>query len=325
LDVDDTIADEKVLQDTVGEALEAMAANGYDIAVTRGERPDRLEPHGFVYGMPIQETYYVDVADLPVEAPDVTLERVHANAIASRKDLAELYNRDHKGQTGCSIRPTYHRGKCPPNDNEDYPAYIFKDEDGKVVGYLYDGPFRDKEVFTHSDSAGDPEQVLRVLAQKVREYKIDRVRFIKMPYRSPLARRIRQGMYTRETVKVMHNGRNVSQVRLIDLRSTLEKIAPVLTGRLSRSHLAGWIGVLTIGAAGQDASLVIENGGVRVADSVASDHAVRGGQEVAQLLIGTEAPDEVCEGGGIEVSGDAAELLEVLFPAQRPQMPNEDL
>ena len=62
-----------------------------------------------------------------------------------------------------------------------------------------------------------------------------------------------------------------------------------------------------------------------VTDWKDSDHAVSGQHEVAQLLIGSEAPDEVCENGGLVVTGDAGTLIEVLFPAQRPQMPNEDL
>ena len=325
LDINKDLADEGTLQETIGAAVEAMEASGYDIAVTRSEHPDRLSPHGFVHGMPIQQTFYVDVKNLPTDAPDVTLEHVHVNEIASRKDLAELYNRDHKGLTGCSIRPTYHRGKCPPNDEDDYPAYVFKDGDGKAVGYLYDGPWKDKEVHTCSDSAGDPEQILRVLGQKAREHKIDRVQFIKMPYHSALARRIRQGEYTMEVNKTVNDGRSASQIRLINLRSTLEKIAPVLARRLDGSHLADWEGALTVAAEGQGASLVVKEGRVEVTDPVASDHAIRGGQEVAQLLIGTEVPDEVCESGGIVLSGDAATLIEVLFPEQRGQMPNEDL
>jgi hypothetical protein len=114
LDLDDKLADEEVLGDTVDEALQAMAANGYDIAVTRSEPVARLGPHGFVHAWPVYESYVVEVADLPTEAPDVTLERVHVNEIASRKDLSDLYNRDHKGITGCSVRPIYHRGECPP-------------------------------------------------------------------------------------------------------------------------------------------------------------------------------------------------------------------
>ncbi len=325
LDVNKETADEGKLQETIGAAVEAMEANGYDIAVTRSERPEWLAPHGFVYGMPVQQCYYVNVEDLPTEPPDVILERVHANEIASRKDLAEIYNHDHKGLTGCSIRPTYHRGKCPPPDDKDFPAYIFKDDRGKVVGYLYDGPFRDKEMFTFSDAAGDPEQILRVLAQKVREFEIDRVRFIKMPYRSPLAKRIRQGDYILEVKKVDNDGRSASQIRLINLRSTLEKIAPVLGGRLAASTLSGWEGTVSIEADGQAASLAIGGAKVDVSDAVDSDHSVRGGQEVAQLLISTEVPDEVCEAGGITLAGDAGKLIEVLFPEQRGQMPNEDL
>ncbi len=53
-------------------------------------------------------------------------------------------------------------------------------------------------------------------------------------------------------------------------------------------------------------------------------NVIRGGREIAQLLIGTEAPEEVMEAACMEVTGDAAELARVLFPAQQPQLSQLD-
>ena len=325
LDLDKTLADESVLQETLVEALKAMGENGYDIAVTRSEPPARLEPQGFVQAMPVQESYFVDVKDLPAEPPEVQLVRVHANDIHGRQDLAELYNQWHKGLTGASVRPTYHRGKCPPNDEDDYPAYIFKDDAGTVVGYLYDGPFKDKKIHTHSDSAGDPEQILRVLAQTLKEYDIKEIRFLKMPYDSPLARRIRRGTYRMSKKNIDNDGRSACMIRVINLRSTLEKMSGVLSERVKQSHLANWSGAIALEADDQTAMLRIENGKVSLTDSATSNLSVKGDHSVAQLLLGSECASEVCAGKGIDVIGDASGLLDVLFPAQRPQMPNEDL
>jgi hypothetical protein len=42
-------------------------------------------------------------------------------------------------------------------------------------------------------------------------------------------------------------------------------------------------------------------------------------------LLGADVPEEVVAAGGIELSGDAEQLIKVLFPAQQPQMRNQDL
>jgi len=56
-----------------------------------------------------------------------------------------------------------------------------------------------------------------------------------------------------------------------------------------------------------------------------SEHTILGDQNIAQLVVGTESPEEVVEMASIQVSGDAEKLLPVLFPAQYPQMENQAL
>jgi len=50
---------------------------------------------------------------------------------------------------------------------------------------------------------------------------------------------------------------------------------------------------------------------------------LRGDQTLAQLLVGTAAPDELLEVTGISASGVGAALASVFFPAQHPQMDNQ--
>jgi RNA polymerase sigma factor (sigma-70 family) len=56
-----------------------------------------------------------------------------------------------------------------------------------------------------------------------------------------------------------------------------------------------------------------------------TEHTIRGGQEIAQLIVGTDPPHEVARMNGFDLSGDAGQLIDVLFPAQDPQMRNQDL
>ena len=47
-------------------------------------------------------------------------------------------------------------------------------------------------------------------------------------------------------------------------------------------------------------------------------HAIRGGEEIAQLLIGADEPEETVEAGHIRLTGDARDLAGVLFPNEYP-------
>ncbi len=319
--------DEGIYAATIQAALDAMYAHGYDMSCTRTEPLDRFANFGYVLAWPDQETYFIDTEHLPEAAPEIELGEVHVNVIHGRRDLAELHNRWHDGLTGTTVRPTYRRGKCPPEDDDPWTAYIFNDKTGRAVGYLYDGPNTEKDHegrdLRHTDSAGDPEQILRVLGQLARQYRGPRVQFVRLPWRSALARRVRQlpHLYSARN----HNGRTGNQIRIINLETTLTKIAPELSRRLRKSHLRDFIGTLQISIPDQSVILSIDNGEVSAQPGGKADNSVESGHEFAQIIIGKEAPIEIADRSDMLLTGDAAELLDALFPAQHPQMPNEDL
>jgi hypothetical protein len=70
--------------------------------------------------------------------------------------------------------------------------------------------------------------------------------------------------------------------------------------------------------------LALRDGAVRLAPRGPSPSSVRLGPRVAQLLIGTADPLEICDAAGARPRGDAARLLRVLFPAQHPQLHRAD-
>ncbi|MDE2999992.1 MAG: GNAT family N-acetyltransferase [Gemmatimonadota bacterium] len=319
--------DEGIYAATIQAALDAMYAHGYDMSCTRTEPLDRFADFGYVLAWPDQETYFIDTEHLPEAAPEIEHEEVHVNVIHGRRDLAELHNRWHDGLTGTTVRPTYRRGKCPPEDDDPWTAYIFNDKTGRAVGYLYDGPNKRKDHegrdLRHTDSAGDPEQILRVLGQLARQYQGPRVEFVRLPWHSALARRVRQSPHLYQVSN--HNGRTGNQIRIINLETTLSKIASELSRRLRKSHLRDFMGTLRISIPDQSAMLSIDNGEVSVQPGGKADNAIESGHEFAQIIIGKEAPIEIADQSDMLLTGDAAELLDALFPAQHPQMPNEDL
>ena len=319
--------DEGIYAATIQAALDAMYAHGYDLSCTRTEPLDRFANFGYVLAWPDQETYFIDTEHLPEAAPEIELEEVHVNVIHGRRDLAELHNQWHDGLTGTTVRPTYRRGKCPPEDDDPWTAYIFNDKTGRAVGYLYDGPNRRKDNegrdLRHTDSAGDPEQILRVLGQLARQYQGPRVEFVRLHWHSALAGRLRQ--FPHLYVVRNHNGRTGNQIRIINLETTLSKIAPELSRRLRKSHLRDFIGTLQISIPDQSAMLSIDNGEVSAQPGGKADNTIESGHEFAQIIIGKEAPIEIADRSDMLLTGDAAELLDALFPVQHPQMPNEDL
>ncbi len=83
-------------------------------------------------------------------------------------------------------------------------------------------------------------------------------------------------------------------------------------------------GALSIGGDGTAARLVLGKRRVAVTRPRPSASSVRLGPRVAQLLIGTADPLEICRAAGARPRGDAARLLRVLFPAQHPQLQRGD-
>jgi hypothetical protein len=119
-------------------------------------------------------------------------------------------------------------------------------------------------------------------------------------------------------------------VRVVDLPALFEKLAPELGRRLAASPLAGWSGDLALATADERIVLGIERGRVEVREGraavrPAAPNAIEGGPELAQLVVGGEAPLETVLGAGTALRGEAGRLLDVLFPPQHPQMDNQAL
>ena len=64
-----------------------------------------------------------------------------------------------------------------------------------------------------------------------------------------------------------------------------------------------WKGHLLISTGDEDSVLSIKGSEVRVVDAGETTHVICGGQDIVQLILGTDTPE-----GGIELSGDAEPL-----------------
>ncbi|MFN8488024.1 MAG: sigma-70 family RNA polymerase sigma factor [Caldilineaceae bacterium] len=202
-------------------------------------------------------------------------------------------------------------------------CFIYK-EDGQLQGAVFDRP-----LFWVDEVAGDPELCLVALAQLARQWQCTELFFDRLHYKSGVGKRLRQMRSCRIHTGTFSGAPRSYVVRIINLPTLFQKLAPELAVRLQRSHLAAWQGNLRISLKTPnekvEVMLAIHNGEVTVAPVVETPHRIQGGQALAQLILGTESPDEVVEMTGITLAGDAEQLVPVLFPLQYPQMENQAL
>jgi len=302
-----------LMRRTIDASLAAMRWRGYDLSVLFGIS-DFYHRFGYVRAWATTDTI-VRTEDLPTDAPLVRPKRFTPR---HRDDLAALYNRQHATVTGTAVRPTYAK---PWHPGGRWTGYEWPDASGQVAGYV--ALFaRAGMPYQLVDAAGDPEEVLGVLGLLCRRWRYDEMRLMWLPRESPLAVRLRRGTCRTD---VQYHRRGGPMVRTVNVCTALSKMASELSRRLKRSHLSGWRGKLLVSDGRDRATLSIDRSAVSVAPPTGTKHAIRGGDAIAQLLIGTHDPFETADAAGVRFSGDARRLLPVLFPAQHPQMSYWDM
>ena len=291
------------------DSLGAMRENGYDVSILRGRHYARF---GFV-----RAWNYVTYRLKAQEVPRPDLQRPYQALGPEHMDgIIALYNQDYRDYSGTAVRPTYRMLRAG-----DMGAYGWFDEAGGLEGYVRAVPTDDKKTLQCLEATGDPGQGLAVLAEMFGKGEYETLTFFTLPRQHPLLRVIRRGACVVEDQYFYHTG---WQVRVVNLHSTLMKIGPLLEARLRRSHLARWQGELRLDAGEQSATLVIADGGVRVAAASASEHSIDGGAGIARFLIGSDEPEEIVQQAGMVCTGRAVELASVLFPNMYPMMSHWD-
>ena len=296
---------------TARASIEAMRAQGYHVSVLFGIR-DFYHRFGYVRAWS-DTVVVVNTWNLPKEKPAV---RVNTFRPRGQRDLAELYNRCYATATGTAVRPTY-TGRMNPWF--ELPIGYKWSENGRPEGYVL--LRRRGNQIICGEYCGDAEEALRVLGMLARRWSCQEIRFDSLPYNCELVRKLRWG----DSRVEIDNHRNSSALMaLLSLPSVLSKMEDELSSRLRNSALADWTGELLIADTRDEVMLALSGGHVRVIQPGPTGHAIRGGDEIVQLLIGTDRPGEVIEAGRMRISGDAGRLAEVLFPEQHPTLSHPD-
>lgn len=302
-----------LMPSTIRASLEAMRKNGYALSIVCNAIANYYPRFGYVSAWPECDVE-VRTRDLPHDPPGF---RLHKFTPRHRPELARLYNAENSTLTGTVMRPTFLRTKEPG----DLYGYTWGVE-GVIQGYvMYDITSNGRAVW-HYDSAGDPGERLKVLSLIARREGCEEVRFSRLHPDSTLARKIRTFNSTTEETYRPTGG---WMVRIINLRSLFVKLVGELSRRLECSHLARWSGDLLISTDNEQVRLSIDRSRVDILPTGEAEHAIRGGEAIARLVLGSGEPDELVQAHNMELTGDALQLAHVLFPAQHPQMGNADL
>ena len=74
----------------------------------------------------------------------------------------------------------------------------------------------------------------------------------------------------------------------------------------------------------QSALLRFDKGKITLGTETSSENTLQAGATLSRLLIGSDEPDEIIQQEGMKCSGNAQELVRVLFPNLYPMMSHWD-
>lgn len=304
-----------LMPDIIRSSVQGMREQGYDISIVCNAIANYYTRFGYVSAWP-EHDVFVRTRDLPSEPPMHKLRKFKPRHM---RELADLFNAENSTVTGTAVRPTFLRTKEP----DDLLGYTWAGESGATGGYvIYDIVSNGKAVW-HYDSAGDPDERLRALALIALREECEEVRFNRLPFNSILACKLRT---LNSATEITYRPTGGWLARIINLRTLMEKMSGELSRRLLCSPMREWRGDLLVGGADEEVVLSIDGSRVEALPGGGETaHSIRGGEGLARLVIGSEAPTELIAAHNMELSGDAAELIQTLFPAQYPQMGNADL
>ncbi len=281
----------------------AMRDAGYDMSVLFGI-DDMYHRFGYTRAW-VENSYLTGVNDLPLQQLRLT-----SIAPMHTPELARLSNKYNAGLTGTAVRPTYLR--C---GMEGIPtAWRWRGADGETAGYIM--VQQNGQRMSLVDFAGDPVDVLAATRHCASKLCCTEVYFPSLHLMSPLARILRRGNCRVEQSMRRNGG---AMARVLNLSSSLTKMAEELSARLANSIMRDWTGIFQLRGAGEQVSLLISNNQVTVTDNVDTLHALVANDNIVQFLLGTAEPGEIIAAGA-ETYGDAAELALALFPAQHPML-----
>jgi predicted N-acetyltransferase YhbS/uncharacterized protein YbaA (DUF1428 family) len=293
------------LRQTANVTFNALRDSDYDISLLFGI-PNLYEQFGYRRAWTGLNAA-IEVERSSAQAMVGRLERCGSGA---RADLAALYNRENATLTGTAIRPVFPIG----NPLVDSDAYLWK-KNKRVAGFVFVG--RTGSTLEVRSWAGDPEAILTVVTRLAKARGLSTVQFQWIHYRSKLTRFLRR---QNSEFKSDYRSSGGPMIRAISLRRFAMRLRPELEDRVKRSHLSTWRGDLLLDDSREAVTVRINQGKIELLPGAPSLNSVSGNEAIAQLMFGTDEPEETVDTGRIQLRGQAKVLVPVLFPNENPAL-----
>jgi predicted acetyltransferase len=291
------------LSKTAVASLESAREAGYDFSILFGI-PDFY--HKFGYSRAWNNTHYkISLDNLPKEKPKHSVKRLKKSQYS---ETEKLYNKITKNLTGTAVRPTY------SFYDKKEQGYCWTDESGKITGYVFVKPQPNE--LECIEAIGDVEQIFRVAVLIAKKALVKNINFSFLHYELPIAKALRRKNCTTETHYQACGG---PMAKIVNLRSTLQKMEVELSERIKQSLIPNYKGELLISSAEEKVNLKIAHGKVFVSDNSKTKNFIKGDYRLVELIFGTDEPFETAEATGIKFGGDGKELAGILFPSRHPQ------
>ena len=294
-----------LMRATATAALEGLRESEYDISLLFGI-PNFYEQFGYrrAWTQLVATIETNQISENPMPG------KLDRSRLAGRVDLITLYNKENATLTGTAVRPTFPLG----NPFAECDAYLWK-RGQAVKGFVFVSS--SKSSLDVKAWAGDPDEILTVVKRLAVKRCVTVVQFQSIHYQSQLARFLRRKDCTFKSEFRASGG---PMIRTISLPRSVKRLKPELEDRLRKSHLADWCGDLLLDNSREAVTLRIDRGKIQVAKAERSLDSISGNEAIAQLLLGTDEPNEIIEAGGIKLRGEARALAAILFPNEYPAL-----
>jgi Acetyltransferase (GNAT) domain len=291
-------------------SFKAMEAAEYDLSILRGRHYAKIgyaRAWNYVtYRLTLDD---ISTAVIPPPYQPLSWERL--------REMDDVYNRAYGSFSGTAIRPTY-RNRHP----DDIGTYAWLTAQGKLEGYVRALPAEDEpKTLQCLEAVGDPHQGLSVLADLFKKGGYEKLACFTLPHHHPLLQSLRKGACLIEDRYFDVSG---WRVRLVNLHRILTKLKPLFERRLAQSQFAEWQGTLRLDSGQQAVFIRINRSRVEITHDGEGENALRGGAELARLLIGSDEPDEIIRQASMDCHGLAQPLACVLFPNLHPMLSHWD-
>ncbi|MGD8237007.1 MAG: GNAT family N-acetyltransferase [Armatimonadota bacterium] len=306
------------------DSVEYMRENGFDVSLLFGIR-NFYHKFGYITAL---AQHRLTMPIPPVDEGNGQ----HATRPMTDADIGriiDLYNEDNRTRT-CSVVRRHDRWthfRKGSRFRVEARAFVVEDAGGDVVGYAgYDDVEDAVNIFEVAATDDAFAELVREFVRMAQAMDADTISIFAPPDHPFIEYCHRHDCHLTTNFRADGDG----MLRIINLRSAMEKTLPELEARLQRDvrfasagpeeptglRIATDIGAVVLQVAG--ASLTVEDGDGAAACELALPQAI-----LTQLLIGYRSLRSVLGDEAVSVSGDCTGLLDALFPSGPGRQPCE--